>query len=123
MLLRCVSCVAVPVTFESLNSGDCFVLASIPEYCIVWMGSGSSDAEKETASVVAAFVNPVELVYYHEGAEDEGFWEVLGGKGTRARVCFVVCVCLCVCAFLCVFVCVCGGKVGVGALLASSCCK
>ncbi len=41
----------------SLNSGDCFVLASIGEYCIVWMGSGSSDAEKETAAAVGAFVN------------------------------------------------------------------
>jgi hypothetical protein len=50
---------AVPVAASSLNSGDCFVLSLMNEYCIVWLGSGSSAEEQATASTVAAFVNPV----------------------------------------------------------------
>ncbi len=101
---------------SSLNSGDCFVLSLMNEYCIVWLGSGSSAEEQATASTVAAFVNPVvrccwpslvvvlrcawapgllrrhvwggavpcvrlqEPVVYTEGAEDEGFWDAIGGK-------------------------------------------
>jgi hypothetical protein len=50
--------VVAPVA-TSLNSGDCFVLSAIGEYCIIWLGSASSPQEQESAAGVAAFVNPI----------------------------------------------------------------
>ena len=94
-----------------LNSGDCFILTleARGETCaeddvgvvtkqppsdprvLVWIGAGSSEAEKACAKMVATLLAPgvgvgssrVELV--EEGKEPDIFWERIGGKKSYAK--------------------------------------
>jgi len=71
--------VAVTESAASLNSGDCFVLLT-PGKTQIWQGSGSNDAEKETASKIAEIIKVGDVATVSEGGEGEDFWTALGGK-------------------------------------------
>ncbi len=77
--------VQVECKASSLNSGDCFVLSS--QDCLyVWLGSASSDEEKETAKATSGLLASRDAEAVAEGEEAEAFWELLGGKGEYAKV-------------------------------------
>lgn len=77
--------VAVAESAASLNSGDCFVLLT-PGKTTVWQGSGSNDAEKDTAGKIAEMLKVGELTVVSEGGEDASFWEALGGKAEYPKL-------------------------------------
>ncbi|TDH65534.1 hypothetical protein CCR75_007456 [Bremia lactucae] len=69
----------------SLTSGDSYVLVT-PNKVYEWHGVGSSSAECEIASKVAARLRKdrdIEVV--KEGCESDEFWKFLGGKGEYAK--------------------------------------
>lgn len=77
--------VQVECKASSLNSGDCFVLTS-EDSLYVWLGSGSSDEEKETAKATSGLLASRDAEAVAEGEEGDTFWELLGGKGEYAMV-------------------------------------
>ncbi|XP_051923855.1 gelsolin-like isoform X2 [Hippocampus zosterae] len=70
--------VEVRASSSSLNSSDVFLLAS-PSGCWMWKGCGSGSAEVEGARHLAQLLRekPVQV---DEGAEEEDFWDALGGR-------------------------------------------
>ena len=68
-----------------LNSGDVFVLLT-PGKTTVWQGSGSNDAEKETAATIAEILKVGEITNVGEGGEPDDFWEALGGKAEYPKL-------------------------------------
>lgn len=69
----------------SLNSGDCFILVT-PSTVYEWEGAGSSDAERQTTSSIAAILKKNRSsTIVQEGGESDEFWEFLGGKGEYAK--------------------------------------
>jgi len=82
---RTVRVTPVPVSYESLNSGDSFVLDT-GSMIFTWNGSSACRAEKATAvQTVLNLKNsrtPTPLVQVIEqGQENAPFWKALGGKG------------------------------------------
>jgi len=74
---------AVEVDFRSgsLNSNDCFIVASAQE-TFLWCGKGSTGDEREMAkSLIKGRADPTILM---EGREPEQFWRLLGGHETYA---------------------------------------
>ncbi|KAI7812838.1 gelsolin b [Triplophysa rosa] len=70
--------VEVDAVASSLNSNDALVLVT-PSGSKLWMGQGSSDAEKNGAKKLATILG-VNLSEIKEGAEGGDFWSALGGK-------------------------------------------
>jgi advillin len=70
---------------SSLSSGDCFILTT-PDAVYEWEGAGSSNAEREVTSSIAAILKKNRSsVIVKEGEEPEEFWQFLGGKGEYAK--------------------------------------
>eukprot|EP00475_Leptophrys_vorax_P036482 TRINITY_DN6174_c0_g2_i2.p1 TRINITY_DN6174_c0_g2~~TRINITY_DN6174_c0_g2_i2.p1 ORF type:complete len:648 (+),score=43.93 TRINITY_DN6174_c0_g2_i2:255-1946(+) len=66
---------------KSLCSADCFVLQT-PTNPLVWVGGGSTDADKGAAIHAAEVLKPGSLVkHLVEGKETHVFWTNVGGKG------------------------------------------
>eukprot|EP01113_Clastostelium_recurvatum_P022583 TRINITY_DN269_c0_g1_i3.p1 TRINITY_DN269_c0_g1~~TRINITY_DN269_c0_g1_i3.p1 ORF type:complete len:375 (+),score=135.66 TRINITY_DN269_c0_g1_i3:126-1250(+) len=78
----------VPLSYQSLNSGDVFVLdAGITIY--QWIGSSASGSEKTKASMLSQALEEERNGKSHnvvvdEGKDDAEFFKVLGGKGPIA---------------------------------------
>ncbi|KXZ45279.1 gelsolin [Gonium pectorale] len=82
--------VEMPPVASSLCGGDSFVLerateigapAGSAEPVVLWTGRGSSAAEREVATAVAAALAAGNsVVTVEEGSEPESFWEALGGR-------------------------------------------
>ncbi|XP_065140349.1 gelsolin b [Paramisgurnus dabryanus] len=70
--------VEVDAVASNLNSNDAFVLVT-PSGSKLWLGQGSSDAEKNGAKKLAGILG-VNLSEISEGAEGGDFWSALGGK-------------------------------------------
>ncbi|XP_056601712.1 gelsolin b [Triplophysa dalaica] len=70
--------VEVDAVASSLNSNDALVLVT-PSGSKLWMGQGSSDAEKNGAKKLATILG-VNLSEIKEGSEGGDFWSALGGK-------------------------------------------
>ena len=74
------SAVEVNAKATSLNSHDCFVLATLKE-TFVWLGKSSTGDEREIAKTVAEVVaDGMEITTIFEGQEKQDFWKCLGGK-------------------------------------------
>ncbi|KAA0725187.1 Supervillin [Triplophysa tibetana] len=79
---------------SSLNSGDCFLLAT-PHYCFIWIGEFANVIEKAKAAELAAFIqtkhdlgcrasyvqNIEEGANTHTPAAKE-FWKIIGGQAS-----------------------------------------
>uniref|UniRef100_A0A8C4HEB7 Gelsolin n=1 Tax=Dicentrarchus labrax TaxID=13489 RepID=A0A8C4HEB7_DICLA len=82
---RVVRATEVPVSWDSFNQGDSFIL-DLGEHIIQWSGSHSNRFEKLKATVVSKGIRDDErcgranLVICDEGAEPERMLEVLGEK-------------------------------------------
>lgn len=70
--------VEVDAVASSLNSNDAIILVT-PSGSKLWLGQGSSDAEKNGAKKLATILG-VNLTEISEGAEGGDFWSALGGK-------------------------------------------
>ncbi|KAI0222162.1 Villin-1 [Lamellibrachia satsuma] len=68
----------VPLTAESLNSNDVFVLI-VKSKAIIWAGKGSSGDEREMAKQLAQKC-PKGYTLVSEGQEKDDFWEAIGGQ-------------------------------------------
>ncbi|XP_037040154.1 gelsolin-like isoform X1 [Bradysia coprophila] len=69
----------------SLASDDTFIM-STPATTYVWMGVGTSEAEKEMAKNNVERISPgSNAIIIQEGAEPPEFWKALGGKGDYDR--------------------------------------
>ncbi|KAM4695645.1 gelsolin isoform 2-T2 [Rhinophrynus dorsalis] len=70
--------IEVDAVASNLNSNDAFVLKT-PSAAYLWVGQGSSDAEKrgaeELLNILGVSGSPIA-----EGSEPDDFWEALGGK-------------------------------------------
>ena len=75
----------VPITLDSLNHGDTFVLDT-DKVVYTWYGDNSSPFEKNKSSEIAhnMVASRYGKSYYVENVEDdnESFWSIFGGKGT-----------------------------------------
>uniref|UniRef100_A0A8V5HER0 Gelsolin n=1 Tax=Melopsittacus undulatus TaxID=13146 RepID=A0A8V5HER0_MELUD len=84
---RAVRATEVPVTWESFNTGDCFIL-DLGSNIFQWCGSGSNRQERLKATVLAKGIRDNERngrakVYVsEEGSEREEMLQVLGPKPT-----------------------------------------
>ncbi|CAI5517769.1 unnamed protein product, partial [Closterium sp. Naga37s-1] len=66
---------------KSLNSEDCFLL-QMPSSPFLWLGNGSSAADKDAVAAAAEIIKPGALVkQVVEGKETSVFWQHLGSKG------------------------------------------
>ncbi|CAI5532025.1 unnamed protein product [Closterium sp. Naga37s-1] len=66
---------------KSLNSEDCFLLQT-PTSLFLWLGNGSSAADKDAVAAAAEIIKPGTLVkQVVEGKETSVFWQHLGSKG------------------------------------------
>ncbi|CAI5996729.1 unnamed protein product, partial [Closterium sp. NIES-64] len=66
---------------KSLNSEDCFLLQT-PSSPFLWLGNGSSAADKDAVAAAAEIIKPGALVkQVVEGKETSVFWQHLGSKG------------------------------------------
>ncbi|KAL9188827.1 hypothetical protein ACHAXT_007205 [Thalassiosira profunda] len=77
-------CFQVPLSCSSLNDGDAFLLDA-GDKVYTWFGSGVSAFERSKSATVAHNIKEnrlgdCECVLDVED-DDEGFWELLGGKG------------------------------------------
>ena len=75
--------IQVPLKASSLNTTDCFVLASKSDVWI-WMGKGATEEEENVARNICHELEPnssknINIVL--EGEENDVFWSLLGGKG------------------------------------------
>jgi hypothetical protein len=69
----------------SLNSGDCFILLTVPTV-FLWKGNYANDTELKTAANIVDIMKcsrSVENVT--EGSEPAAFWEALGGEGEYSK--------------------------------------
>jgi len=77
-------CFEVPMACSSLNDGDAFLLDA-GEKIYTWFGSSVSGFEKSKSATVAHNLREGRLgdceCILDVGDDDEGFWELLGGKG------------------------------------------
>ncbi|CAI7792896.1 unnamed protein product [Closterium sp. NIES-54] len=65
---------------KSLNSEDCFLLQT-PTSLFLWLGNGSSAADKDAVAAAAEIIKPGTLVkQVAEGKETSVFWQHLGSK-------------------------------------------
>lgn len=81
---RVVRSFQVPVTYESLNDGDSFLL-DCGKTIYTWFGAESSGFERnkvgEMAHNMSQSRHGYSVVEPDVGMENESFWEALGGKG------------------------------------------
>ena len=80
-------CMQVERTWQSLNSGDCFVLdeGKFGKCVYQWNGKDANRMEKGKAMDIAKNIREKErfnsrVVLVEQGSEPEGFWAALGGR-------------------------------------------
>jgi gelsolin len=70
-----------PVTIDSLNQGDCFLL-DLGTKIYIWMGDDSSPFEKQACAVAAENLENKRCGKSESTNDiDDAFWEALGGPG------------------------------------------
>ncbi|XP_030063421.1 gelsolin isoform X2 [Microcaecilia unicolor] len=74
----CTRAIELEATASNLNSNDVFVLKT-PSAGYVWVGQGSSDAEKQGAQALLNILG-MRASSIAEGRETDDFWAALGGK-------------------------------------------
>eukprot|EP00020_Sapocribrum_chincoteaguense_P003972 CAMPEP_0170751312 /NCGR_PEP_ID=MMETSP0437-20130122/11387_1 /TAXON_ID=0 /ORGANISM="Sexangularia sp." /LENGTH=417 /DNA_ID=CAMNT_0011090345 /DNA_START=124 /DNA_END=1377 /DNA_ORIENTATION=- len=84
--LNLVRVIEVPLSYESLNSGDVFILDDGHETVIQWNGKKANRAERVKGTEVREAIRKdrkgkAMQRINDEGDEDDDFWELIGGKG------------------------------------------
>jgi len=82
---KSITCSQMAITFQSLNSGDVFILDGGLKI-FQWNGSKSNGAERMKATQLSHAINDdrkglPHVFVLNEGDEEAEFWELLGGQG------------------------------------------